>query len=70
MSRPPHGTAPLADPTPEELQAARVWALEHDHEALLAHRVALLTQASWEVQSDAERHLVARHREHARTLVH
>ncbi|QAY69371.1 hypothetical protein [Xylanimonas protaetiae] len=49
-------------PTGDEIAAARLWALDHDHQALLAHRFALLTRASWEAQTAADRHLVARHR--------
>ena len=49
-------------PSRDEIFAARLWALDHDHEALLAHRFALLTRATREAQSAADRHLVARHR--------
>jgi len=46
--------------TPDDLLDARTWALENDHDALLEHRVAVLTQASWEVQQAAEHRLVTR----------
>ncbi|GAB2462895.1 hypothetical protein GCM10007967_16490 [Xylanimonas ulmi] len=58
---------PSTEPTPEALLAAARWALDHDHQALLAHRVARLSQAPWDVQDAADRHLIRRHREAALT---
>ncbi|MCL1869000.1 MAG: hypothetical protein FWF90_01130 [Promicromonosporaceae bacterium] len=51
-----------SSPTPDEICAARWWALDHDHEALLAHRVARSMQADWAEQAAADERLVARHR--------
>lgn len=49
-----------ATPTTDDLVAAPRWALDNDRDALLEHRIAILTQASWEVQAETERRLVAR----------
>ena len=50
----------LPGPAPDDLVAARRWALDYDRDALLEHRIAILTHAAWEVQAEAERRLVAR----------
>lgn len=50
---------PLA-PTPDDLADAQQWALDNDREALLEHRIAVLTQAAWDVQAETERRLVGR----------
>ena len=47
-------------PAPDDLAAACRWALDNDRDALLEHRIAILTHASWDVQAEAERRLVAR----------
>ena len=57
---PPTCCAAWTAVTPDDLLDARAWALENDRDALLEHRVAILTQASWEVQTAAEHRLVNR----------
>ncbi len=46
----------------DEILEAQRWALDHDRHALLEHRLAVFTQASWEVQEETERRLLHRYR--------